>query len=172
MGAFGFLNGPSVAAKGTPNAGLHDQRAALKWVQDHIGLVGGDKNQVTAMGESAGAGSIMHHLVAEGGTLNPMFKRAIMQSPAFEPLYDNGRLEKQFQVYALEAGCPGQDLTCLRAASSEALQRANKGTILDSPYGTFGYGPGVDGTFIRDLPSMELAKGIESPALELHHVRS
>ena len=45
--------------------------------RNNIHLLGGDPTQVTAMGESAGAGSIMHHLVAEGGTLEPLFKSSV-----------------------------------------------------------------------------------------------
>ena len=65
LGAFGFLAGTTMENQGLPNAGLWDQRAALQWTKDNIHLLGGDPTQVTAMGESAGAGSIMHHLVAE-----------------------------------------------------------------------------------------------------------
>ena len=32
--------------QGLPNAGLYDQHAALQWIQDYIGLLGGDKSQV------------------------------------------------------------------------------------------------------------------------------
>jgi len=39
------------------------------------------QQKVTAMGESAGAGSIMHHLGSQGGQLKPLFTKAIMQSP-------------------------------------------------------------------------------------------
>jgi carboxylesterase type B len=113
--------------QGLPNAGLWDQRAALQWTKDNIHLLGGDPTQVTAMGESAGAGSIMHHLVAEGGTLDPLFKRAIMQSAAFQPMWDRkGQLEDVFQTFAKLSGCAGQ-------------------------------GPAPDGSFIRQLPSLEFA---------------
>jgi carboxylesterase type B len=54
LAALGFLAGPSlVAANGTENAGLHDQRLALQWVQDNIHLFGGDPNQVTLAGRES-----------------------------------------------------------------------------------------------------------------------
>lgn len=82
LGVFGFLAGTTMENEGLPNAGLHDQRAAFQWVRDYISLLGGAPTKVTAMGESAGEGSIQHHLVAEGGKLDPLSSRAIMQSPA------------------------------------------------------------------------------------------
>jgi carboxylesterase type B len=36
LGAFGWLSGPTFQKDGTANAGLHDQRFALEWVQEHI----------------------------------------------------------------------------------------------------------------------------------------
>ena len=46
LGALGWLNGPSfIQDGGTPNAGLHDQRLALSWIQEYISLFGGDKNR-------------------------------------------------------------------------------------------------------------------------------
>ncbi len=80
VGAFGFLAGSTMESEGLPNAGLWDQRAALQWIQDYIHLLGGDPTQVTAMGESAGAGSILHHLVARE---TPLFSKAILQSRAY-----------------------------------------------------------------------------------------
>lgn len=45
------------------NAGIHDQRLALKFIQRHITAFGGDPSKVTIMGQSAGAGSVGLHLV-------------------------------------------------------------------------------------------------------------
>ncbi|KAF8246312.1 alpha/beta-hydrolase [Wilcoxina mikolae CBS 423.85] len=160
LGGYGFLNGPTVESQGTPNAGLHDQRAVLKWIQDYISLVGGNKLAVTVMGESAGAGSILHHLIGNGGTLDPMFQRAILQSPAFEPMYNATLLASQYTSFETAAGCAkGSGLACLRNRTTEELQTANLKIVNSAPYGTFGFGPGVDNTFIRDLPGVELAKG-------------
>jgi carboxylesterase type B len=94
MGAFGFLAGSTMEEGAQPNAGLHDQRLLLDWVQRYIGQVGGDNKTVSAWGLSAGAGSILHHLTAYGGSKKeetPLFHRAVMWSPAFQWGYDRGR---------------------------------------------------------------------------------
>lgn len=171
LGAYGFLAGTTMEREGLPNAGLWDQRAALQWVQDHISLAGGDPTKVTVMGESAGAGSIIHHLVAKGGTLDPLFKRAILLSPAYEYIWDRaGTVEGTFQKFAAMAGCKGQGLACLRATSSDILVKANKALMDQQTPGTFAVGPTPDGSLIRQLPVLELSqgnywKGVESVIL-------
>jgi len=175
LGAYGFLSGTSMEADGLPNAGLWDQRAAMQWVQDHISLVGGDATQVTAMGESAGAGSIIHHLVAQGGKLDPLFRKAILLSPAFEPMWDRaGTLEDTFQTFATLAGCTGKGLACLRAADAAVLARANNALMGTCQAGSFAVGPTPDGSFIRQLPVLELSIGAVWPiqSLVLSHCAS
>lgn len=101
----------------------------------------------------------MHHLTAQSGTLAPLFKRAILMSPAFSPMFDPKRLNTQYQTFENRAGCKGLGLACLRTKSTSVLQAANLGTVLESPYGQFGYGPAVDNGFVKDLPGIELKKG-------------
>jgi hypothetical protein len=153
LGAYGFLAGTTVEKEGLPNAGLYDQRAVLQWIQDYIHLVGGDKRQVSAWGQSAGASSILHHLTAFGGTQDPLFSRAILQSPGHGLSFDRrGYLEQAFQDFATRAGCAGKGLACLRAASAEALEAANN-------EGSYAFFPSADGKFVRQLAILELASG-------------
>lgn len=152
LGAYGFLAGSTLEKEGLPNAGLYDQRAALQWIQDYIYLVGGDRRQVSAWGQSAGAGSLLYQLTAFGGTQDPLFSKAILLSPGFGLSFDrNGTLEQEFQNFATRAGCAGKGLVCLRAASAEALKAANDGGNA--------YFPAADGKYVRQLGILELASG-------------
>lgn len=63
------------------NLGLLDQIAALTWIQRHIENFGGDKNDVTLFGQSAGADSVISLLLSLG-TEN-LFHKAIIQSAPF-----------------------------------------------------------------------------------------
>nr|XP_039265750.1 crystal protein-like [Styela clava] len=78
LGPFGFLsfdeNGKTIEG----NQGLKDQQLAMQWVQNNIEKFGGDKTKVTIFGESAGAQSVMFHLVSNNS--DPLFHQAIMQS--------------------------------------------------------------------------------------------
>ncbi|KAK3043956.1 hypothetical protein LTS18_002557, partial [Coniosporium uncinatum] len=112
------------------------------------------------MGESAGAGSIVHHITAFGGKQDPLFQRAILQSAAYQPQYDRaGALEGVFQNFTNAAGCAGQGVACLRRASVDNLANANRLAIQNAVPGTFGFGPGSDGGWVRQLPVLEFASG-------------
>ena len=50
--------------KAMGNMGMLDQVMGLRWVQKYIHLFGGDKDQVTIFGESAGSASITHLLLS------------------------------------------------------------------------------------------------------------
>lgn len=161
MGLFGFLGGDKIASDGTPNAGLYDQRLALQWVQKNIGSFGGDKDRVTVMGGSAGAGSIMHHLTGFGGNDSgeeALFQQAILQSPAFLPVPTSATA--QFTFDDLLSTLDVSSLAELRDLSSETLIAGNALQIYShSPYGSNMYGPYVDGLIATDLPGNLLRQG-------------
>lgn len=82
LGMLGFLSHPLLTAenegKGSGNYGLFDQVAALRWVRNNISQFGGDPDNITIMGQSAGAGSVQS-LVSSPLTKG-MIRRAIIQS--------------------------------------------------------------------------------------------
>jgi carboxylesterase type B len=146
--------------EGAPNAGLWDQRAVLEWIKSYGNLFGGDTANVSVWGESAGAGSITHHLTAFGGKKESLFKRAVIQSSAFDPQIDRkGLLEKQFQDFAALAGCAGKGMSCLRAVNIKTIKDAQDKYIKTMPGGKPGFGPATDGDLVRQLPVLELASG-------------
>ncbi|VEN50797.1 unnamed protein product [Callosobruchus maculatus] len=76
LSSFGFLSTEDMESPG--NYGLKDQHIAFRWIKENIEYFGGDPNEVTIFGESAGAASVQYHM------LNPenkgLFHRAISQS--------------------------------------------------------------------------------------------
>ncbi|ESO84273.1 hypothetical protein LOTGIDRAFT_108546, partial [Lottia gigantea] len=83
LDVLGFLYTGDEEARG--NYGLWDQLKALQWIKDHISSFGGDENNITLFGVSAGAFSIGLHLFSTHS--NGLFQRAILQSGSpFTPL--------------------------------------------------------------------------------------
>lgn len=171
VGAFGFLAGEQVATNGSLNAGLLDQRFFFDWVKQHIDKFGGDPEHVTLVGDSAGAGSILHHLTAYSGRNDDLFHAAIFDS-LFVPFQPSCSFyQYQFDAFANGTGCATDPdpLSCLRAKDSTTLNTAN----IAYPYpgrtggALFPYTPCVDGDFIADTTDKLLSAGkfIQVPLL-------
>ena len=129
LGAFGFLAHPSLdaSAGATANAGILDQRAALEWVRDNIADFGGDPNDVTLFGESAGGVSVCIHLASDES--QPLFHRAIVQSGLCDANLPTAAEANAASVaFAERAGCAdlGTAASCLRDLSPDALLMADE----------------------------------------------
>jgi len=164
LGLFGFLAGNEVKAGGATNAGMLDQQFALQWVQENIGSFGGNAEQVTIWGQSAGAGSVLQHMVAHGGnTQPPLFKYAITSSTFLPSQYNyNDTIPQLIYNDALNyTGCTtaSDTLACLRAADVSTLQTANTNLASSVFYGSYVFVPVVDGEFITERPSVTIAGG-------------
>ncbi|KAI1394298.1 alpha/beta-hydrolase [Hypoxylon trugodes] len=159
LGAFGWLGNDEVGADGTLNAGLYDQRLALRWVQKYIHLFGGDRDRVTIMGASAGAGSIMHHITSYGGSgEKPAFNQAVLFSPAFLPAPTPDIPTTSFNDLMNMLNVSSLDE--LRDLPSDTIIAANALQIYSyAPYGSNMYGPSVDNSFAPALPGQLLANG-------------
>ncbi|KAJ5781944.1 uncharacterized protein N7518_010427 [Penicillium psychrosexuale] len=167
LGAFGWLGGDSITANGTANAALHDQRFALDWVYKNIHLFGGDATRVTVMGESAGAGSILHQITAYGGTRGAApFQQAIMQSPGWVPVIGEEEQEATLQQFLgilnVSTIEQARKLPSAKLIAANAYQVATK-----SQWGQFTYGPVVDGSFVPALPGQLLLRGDFDPNLNI-----
>ena len=85
---FGFTCHPELTKEypdNPANIGLQDQLAGLKWVYENIEAFGGDKENITLGGQSAGAGSIAFHIQNEES--RKFFKRAVLESGlVFNPI--------------------------------------------------------------------------------------
>ncbi|KAJ7154747.1 alpha/beta-hydrolase [Mycena filopes] len=161
LGVFGFLAGKDVKQDGAPNAGLLDQNFALQWVQKYISRFGGDPNKVTIWGQSAGAGSVLQHVVAHAGnTQPPLFRAALANSPflPFQYRYDDPIPEALYAEVVSMCGCAdaANTLDCLRAAPAPLLLAADTTLGVAGFMGTYTFVPVVDGTFIVERPSVTL----------------
>jgi len=105
LGVFGFLAHPALTAESpnhsSGNYGLMDQIMALKWIQKNIRLFGGNPDNVTLFGHSAGGASIialMASPLTEG-----LFHRAIVQSCGYAPSFLRDLTEKQHGLESMES---------------------------------------------------------------------
>jgi para-nitrobenzyl esterase len=122
VGPLGFLATDELAEEsddgGYGNYGIADQVAGLEWVQRNVAAFGGDPDNVTIFGESAGGASVCAHLaspVSEG-----LFERAIVQSGGgCDRLQDADDARADGAALAEAVGC--DDIACLREVPTEAL---------------------------------------------------
>jgi para-nitrobenzyl esterase len=122
LGPFGFLALEDLAGESDDgsfgNYGLQDQTAALEWVQANVGAFGGDPDNVTIFGESAGGFSVCGHLASPAS--DGLFARAIIESGGgCNFLEEPEQAYEQGAALLAAAGC--EDVACLRELPSDQL---------------------------------------------------
>jgi para-nitrobenzyl esterase len=151
LGVFGFLSHPWLTKESphgaSGNYGLMDQAAALAWVHRNIAAFGGDPNQVTIFGESAGSFSVSAQMASP--LSKDLIQRAIGESGAF---FGSTLPAKPLK----HAEAIGQQLTQkLGANSLQDLRAISAAKLLDASShldGDSRIGPSVDGYFLPDTP--------------------
>ena len=160
INAFGFLPGKAIGESPTSdlNPGLLDQQYALQWVQKHIHEFGGDPNDVVIQGQSAGGGSVIAQVIANGGNTTPrLFNRAVASSPFWPRTYkyDAPEAEEIYTQLVNLTGCSSSkdsdSLACLKSVDVQALRDASAVISESHKWTTSSYtwAPVIDGDFLR-----------------------
>jgi para-nitrobenzyl esterase len=158
LGVFGFLAHPELTKESGRNAsgnyGMMDSIAALQWVKRNISAFGGDPNNITVFGESAGA--IMTSALIGSPQAKGLFQRAITQSGAWMGLQmarmDTRAAREQAGTKAL-ADMGVASIAELRGKTTEELAAG-----LRSPAGLV-----IDGYLIPEDLSTTFAQGRQNP---------
>ena len=155
LGPFGFLKLDEVTngqIKSTGNEGLMDQKLAIEWVKENINEFGGNPENITLFGESAGAWSVaLQSSISPRGNL---FSKAICQSGGMNGFFDTDRGNKWGELFvktAYEGGFNINDLQALDHQQITKISSQMKHTMIAdgiwlSP--EIGFAPISDGKFL------------------------
>lgn len=151
------------------NAGMKDQVAALRWVKNNISAFGGDPNNITIFGCSAGAASTSYHLISKMS--EGLFHKAIFQSGVClnEWSYGfNGR-DRAFKLGKLlgkETEDPAELAEFLRTVPASSLVKVNLPTeVIQNIEDSLLFAPVIEKSdlnvekFITELPPDLVTKG-------------
>ncbi|MHA1730245.1 MAG: carboxylesterase/lipase family protein [Promethearchaeota archaeon] len=154
LGALGFLYVPGKTA----NVGLLDQALALRWVNDNINFFGGNSENITAFGESAGALSVSCLMTMPAA--RDLFKRGIFESNVatlfgHKPKEGEKFNKKIFSTVGVEYG----DLDAMRKIPAKDLVDAFNKLQSEFTFAEY-YPPYIDGNVLPMHPYEAIRKGI------------
>ncbi len=149
LNIFGFFTHPDMPNQ-TGNFGLEDEIMALQWVKDHISSYGGDSENITYFGESAGGAHVSYLIASPQG--RDLFKRGIIQSGAYN-LFNWISKDK-----AQELGVRAQ--TTLNAPDLQAMKRLTAESLLSASISlNHPFRPNIDGELIPNNLTQLLDQG-------------
>ncbi|KAJ5160175.1 uncharacterized protein N7482_007179 [Penicillium canariense] len=157
LGITGIANSVTATHQGaTDNVALYDVEHAYKWVKKYISNFGGNPDDVTAFGFSAGASMPLFQITRYGGHNEQLFNKAYITSPGFVPGAGHHQGEMFWQNVSTAVGCSGGDLSCMRNVAFANLTDA--ATDVYDAYG-YQFQPRVDGDFVADTYESQLYQG-------------
>lgn len=163
LGALGYLDLRSVGEDCVANPALHDQLLALRWVQKNIAGFGGDPENITLMGESAGAAAVVTLMCVPAA--HGLFHRAIVQSAPIASVHSTVQSKFWARELIYRMALPRETtLKELRQEDAADLVRAGQsmmwrsGELLQL---NSCYGPTVDGSLLPDHPLSMFEQGLQ-----------
>ena len=150
LGPMGFVCLPELKAEAghTGNYGLYDQMTAIKWVRENIASFGGDPENITIMGQSAGAMSVQQHCLSP--LTDGLFHKAVMSSGGgVHKMMCAGKPEKNYAFWhGVMARCGCKNLAEFRSVDPETLFSVWKTAKKEIKGGGMACFPVLDGDFV------------------------